>query len=56
MTQATENRVDLMATIVSLAAQANALQARVGELRQELVSLDERMKAISAALHELTSG
>ena len=52
----TEHRVDLIATIVSLAAEANALQARVGELRQELVSLDERMQAISAALHELTSG
>ncbi|MEV5149472.1 hypothetical protein [Streptomyces sp. NPDC052727] len=56
MTQATENRVDLMATVVSLAAEAHALQTRVDKLQKELVSLDERIRATSAALHELTSG
>lgn len=56
MTPTTENRVDVIATVVSLAAEANALRARIGELHQELVSLDERMTAISAALRELTAG
>ncbi|MCX4766771.1 hypothetical protein OG562_38565 [Streptomyces sp. NBC_01275] len=50
MTQATENRVDIAATVMSLAAEAGELQTRVNELRQELVNVDERISAISAAL------
>ncbi|MFD9316404.1 hypothetical protein ACFWDQ_01585 [Streptomyces sp. NPDC060053] len=50
MPQVTQNRVDITATVMSLAAEAADLQTRVDELRQEIVSLDERMSAISAAL------
>jgi uncharacterized protein YceH (UPF0502 family) len=52
MNQATENRVDIAATVVSLAAQATELQARVNELRQKLVNLNERIGAISTALDQ----
>ncbi|MFJ3307171.1 hypothetical protein ACIPSA_29490 [Streptomyces sp. NPDC086549] len=55
MTQATEKRIDIAATVVSLAAEATELQTRIKELCQELVNLDERMTAISAALQQLSS-
>ncbi|MER5436705.1 hypothetical protein [Streptomyces sp. NPDC002588] len=53
MTQATENRVAIAATVVSLAAEAAELRTRADELRRELVDLDERMSAVSAALGRL---
>ncbi|MER5183702.1 hypothetical protein ABT009_36095 [Streptomyces sp. NPDC002896] len=52
MTQATENRIDIAATVVSLAAEATELETRVNELRQQLVNLNERMRAISTALQK----
>ncbi|MEV1070165.1 hypothetical protein [Streptomyces sp. NPDC050263] len=55
MTSVTENRVDLAATVVSLAAEATELRTRVHELRRELVDLDERMAAISQALRRFPS-
>ncbi|WP_192583575.1 hypothetical protein [Streptomyces albicerus] len=55
MTQATESRIDIATTVVSLAAEATELETRVNELRQELVNVNERMKAISTALRELPS-
>ncbi|MCT9078298.1 hypothetical protein [Streptomyces fulvoviolaceus] len=53
MTRATENRGDMAATVVSLAAEATVLRTRVNELRREIVDLDERMEAISDALRRL---
>jgi uncharacterized protein YceH (UPF0502 family) len=53
MSQAAENQVGIAGTVVSLAAEAAELQTRVNELRQELADLTERMRVISAALHEL---
>ncbi|MGW0946205.1 hypothetical protein ACWD4O_27205 [Streptomyces sp. NPDC002623] len=55
MSPVTENHVDIAATVMSLAAEATELHTRVHELRQELVDLDERMTAISEALHRLPS-
>ncbi|MEU2737955.1 hypothetical protein ABZ656_21935 [Streptomyces sp. NPDC007095] len=55
MTQATENGIDMAATVVALAAEATELQTRINVLRQELVALNERMKAISAAPQRLPS-
>ncbi|MGW0578656.1 hypothetical protein ACWD25_22430 [Streptomyces sp. NPDC002920] len=51
MTQARQDRIDIAATAVALAAEAAELQTRVTALRRELVDLDERMRAVSAALH-----
>lgn len=53
MTRATEHRIDMTATVVSLATEATELEIRVNELRQELVDLNERIEAISDALHQL---
>ncbi|MET8331066.1 hypothetical protein [Streptomyces sp. NPDC005181] len=53
MTRATENQIDIAATVVSLAAEATELETRVSELRQELADLHERMRAVSNALHQL---
>ncbi|MEU9457039.1 hypothetical protein [Streptomyces sp. NPDC048277] len=55
MTQATENSIDMATTVVALAAEAAELQTRIDVLRQELVTLDERMEAVSAALQHLPS-
>ncbi|MER5520915.1 hypothetical protein ACGFZQ_12525 [Streptomyces sp. NPDC048254] len=52
MTQATENGIDLAATVVALTAEAAQLQTRINALREELVALDEQMKAIAAALRQ----
>ncbi|MFE7788688.1 hypothetical protein [Streptomyces sp. NPDC057460] len=53
MTRSTENQIDIAATVMSLAAEATDLEARVNELRQKLVDLNERMRAISNALCQL---
>lgn len=53
MTRATALRVGMTATVVSLAAEATALETRVHELRRALVDLNERMEAISDTLHQL---
>lgn len=53
MTRSTENQIDLAATVMSLAAEATDLEAHVNELRQKLVDLNERMRAISNALYQL---
>ncbi|MCX4702737.1 hypothetical protein [Streptomyces sp. NBC_01373] len=53
MTGDTEHRIDMTATVVSLATEATELETRVNELRQELVDLNERIEAISDALHQL---
>lgn len=53
MSRATEIRSDIAATVVSLAAEATELEARVNELRRQLVHLTERMRTISDALQEL---
>lgn len=49
MTGATENRIDMAATVVSPAAEAAELETRVFGLRRELVGLDERREASSDA-------
>ncbi|MGW3729780.1 hypothetical protein [Streptomyces sp. F001] len=54
MTRATENRTDIVATVVSLAAEATELQTRVNELHQELVDLNERIRTISTVLQQLS--
>ncbi|GAA3834144.1 hypothetical protein [Streptomyces chiangmaiensis] len=51
MTRAPENRFAVTATVVSLAAEAAELETRVNDLRHKLADLDERMRAISDALH-----
>jgi hypothetical protein len=53
MTRSTENQIDIAATVMSLAAEATELAARVNGLRQELVDLNERMSAISNSLYRL---
>ncbi|MFI5634588.1 hypothetical protein ACIA8E_35600 [Streptomyces sp. NPDC051664] len=53
MTRSTENQIDIAATVMSLAAEATELEARVNELRQELIDLNDRMRAISNALYQL---
>ncbi|MGW3691632.1 hypothetical protein [Streptomyces sp. NPDC005125] len=53
MNRSTENQIDIAATVMSLATEATELQARVNELRQELVDLNERMRAIYNALYQL---
>lgn len=53
MTRSTENQIDIAATVMSLAAEATELEVRVNELRQKLVDLNERMRAISNALYQL---
>ncbi|WP_405984041.1 hypothetical protein [Streptomyces sp. NBC_00872] len=53
MTRTTENRIDIAAAAVSLAAEATDLETRVDELRRQLVDIDERMRAVSDALHRL---
>lgn len=55
MTRAVENHIDIAATVVSLISEATELEARVDELRRELANLDERMTAVSTALHRLPS-
>ncbi|MEU0072057.1 hypothetical protein ABZ027_21285 [Streptomyces sp. NPDC006332] len=50
-----EGRSDITVAIVALSAEAAELQTRVTELGQELVDVDRRMKAVSAALHRLSS-
>ncbi|MEU9546687.1 hypothetical protein [Streptomyces mirabilis] len=50
MAQAGENGIDPAATVVAPTAEAAELQARINALREELMALNERMKAISAAL------
>ncbi|MFD6996857.1 YceI family protein [Streptomyces mirabilis] len=52
MTHTAENRTDIAAAVVSLAAEATELETRVDELRQELAHLKERMKAVSTALYQ----
>ncbi|MGW2959312.1 hypothetical protein ACWDGI_12610 [Streptomyces sp. NPDC001220] len=52
MTQARENGIGLAATVVALTAEAAELQTRINALREELVALDEQMKAITAALRQ----
>ncbi|MEU2282537.1 hypothetical protein ABZ614_11495 [Streptomyces sp. NPDC013178] len=49
----TEERPDLLATIVSLAAQATLLQARIQTLREELAAVNARTRAISRSLHHM---
>ncbi len=53
MTHTAENRTDIAAAVVSLAAEATELETRVDELRQELAHLKERMKAVSTALGQI---
>ncbi|MFD5574207.1 hypothetical protein [Streptomyces cadmiisoli] len=55
MTRATENRIDVAATVVSLAAEATELESRVARLRAALVDLDERMTAVHEALRRISS-
>ncbi|MFF4723920.1 hypothetical protein ACFY3M_00965 [Streptomyces mirabilis] len=52
MTHTAENRTDIAAAVVSLAAEATELETRVDELRRELAHLKERMKAVSTALYQ----
>ncbi|GGJ38644.1 hypothetical protein [Streptomyces brasiliensis] len=52
MTQATEDRFDITATIKSLAAEATDLKTRVVELRKSLDDLNERIRGISSALDQ----
>ncbi|MGW1753239.1 hypothetical protein [Streptomyces mirabilis] len=52
MTHTAENRTDIAAAVVSLAAEAAELETRVNELRRELAHLKERMKAVSTALYQ----
>ncbi|AVH60642.1 MULTISPECIES: hypothetical protein [Streptomyces] len=52
MTAASENRLALTATVVALAAEAAELETRVIELRKALAELNERMRAMSNALHQ----
>ncbi|MEV7680003.1 hypothetical protein AB0O64_15805 [Streptomyces sp. NPDC088341] len=53
MTRTTENRIDIAAAAVSLAAEATGLETRAEELRRRLVDIDERMRAVADALHRL---
>lgn len=46
-----EKRLAFTATVVALAAEATELETRVTELRQALAELDERIRAVSNALH-----
>ncbi|WP_371644191.1 hypothetical protein [Streptomyces mirabilis] len=50
MTQAGENGIDPAAAVVTPTAGAAELQTRINALREELMALNERMKAIFAAL------
>ncbi|MGW0705541.1 hypothetical protein ACWD4G_06140 [Streptomyces sp. NPDC002643] len=54
MNQVTENRSDMAATVVSLAAEATALETRADEIRRELLDLDGRIEAVTEALHRAT--
>lgn len=47
-------RTDTAVAIVALTAEAAELQTRVTELRQELVDVERRMTAVSAALYRLS--
>ncbi|MER5820874.1 hypothetical protein ACFTZF_45305 [Streptomyces mirabilis] len=49
MPQAGENGIDPAATVVTPTAEAAELQTRINALREELMALNERMKAIFAA-------
>ncbi|MEV0220932.1 hypothetical protein [Streptomyces sp. NPDC050704] len=51
-TPASENRPSIAATVVSLAAEAGALETRAVELRQALADLDEQMRAVSNRLRQ----
>lgn len=50
MTQARENGIDPAATVVTPTPEATELQTRIKALREELMALNERMKAIFSAL------
>jgi hypothetical protein len=52
MTRAAGNRIDIAtaAAVVSLTAENAWVEARVRELRQEIVNLDERIEAAFGAL------
>ncbi|MER6158178.1 hypothetical protein ABT147_21895 [Streptomyces sp. NPDC001868] len=56
MTRAPEDPGGMAATVVSLTAEATALETRVHALRRELVDLDERMGAVLDALRRLDQG
>ncbi|QFQ95053.1 hypothetical protein F9278_01330 [Streptomyces phaeolivaceus] len=56
MTRPSEDRVAMAATVVSLAAEATALETRVDTLRRELADLDERTEAVLHALRRLDGG
>ncbi|MET9038035.1 hypothetical protein [Streptomyces mirabilis] len=49
MPQAGENGIDLAATVITPTAEAAELQTRINALREELMALNGRMKAIFAA-------
>ncbi|MBZ3901221.1 MULTISPECIES: hypothetical protein [Streptomyces] len=56
MTRPSEDRLAMAATVVSLTAEATALEARVDTLRRELADLDERTRAVLHALRRLDRG
>ncbi|MDT7845643.1 hypothetical protein [Streptomyces justiciae] len=49
----TENRDDLLATVLSLTAEAAALEGRIQMLREELAAVDARTGAITESLRRL---
>jgi hypothetical protein len=55
MTKPHEGRTDIAATVMALSTEAAELRTRVAELRQELADVNDRMTAISAALHRTAS-
>lgn len=51
MLRDTEDRPDLAAAVVSLAADAALLEARIRLLQEGLSSVDQRISAVSEELH-----
>ncbi|MFJ9022018.1 hypothetical protein ACIRPU_18935 [Streptomyces sp. NPDC102259] len=54
MAKTREGRTDIAVAIVALTAEAAELETRVTELRKELMDVDRRMTAVSAALYRLS--
>ncbi|MDH6629134.1 hypothetical protein M2271_006970 [Streptomyces sp. LBL] len=54
MAKTHEGCTDIAVAVVVLTAEAAELQTRVTALRQELVDVDRRMTAVSAALYRLS--
>ncbi|MCW8382542.1 hypothetical protein [Streptomyces justiciae] len=49
----TENRDDLLATVLSLTAEAAALEGRIQMLREELAAVNARTGAVAESLRRL---